>query len=252
MTQPTAKAFLALWNSISSPNLRTEYETWHSFEHVPERVGLPGFIEARRYRSINNPADYFTCYWLTSLEALATPGYRDVFTRPTPWSARMRGELRNFFRMPCELGGAYGNSSATQLVTLHLRSASDTTGGHLDSLLQQMVDRAGLVCAHWGPAQPSDDFPIANSTAISNAANVQEQAQGQDYVVMLQHLDWNTLRGSTQTLMQSLSPLTTPATAPAYFELLTQVRQDELAGPLTTRQPARPELLKNFSSGDKP
>ena len=45
---------------------------------VPERVGLPGFIEARRYRSHDDasspqPPRYFTCYWLASIDALVTP-----------------------------------------------------------------------------------------------------------------------------------------------------------------------------------
>ena len=41
-------AFLALWNDIE-PQRRTEYDAWHTFEHVPERVGIPGFIRGRRY-----------------------------------------------------------------------------------------------------------------------------------------------------------------------------------------------------------
>ena len=41
-------AFLALWNGIDRPEARAEYEAWHAFEHVPERVGLPGFEYGRR------------------------------------------------------------------------------------------------------------------------------------------------------------------------------------------------------------
>lgn len=44
-------AFLALWNGVSSEDARAEYEHWHTFEHVPERTALPGFLDAERYRS---------------------------------------------------------------------------------------------------------------------------------------------------------------------------------------------------------
>ena len=38
--------FLALWNDFD-PEREAEYECWHTFEHVPERVGIPGFEQQR-------------------------------------------------------------------------------------------------------------------------------------------------------------------------------------------------------------
>ncbi len=252
MTQPAARAFLALWNSIASAPLQPEYETWHTFEHVPERVGLPGFIEARRYRSHSEasgqPPRYFTCYWLASAEALNTPRYRDVFTHPTPWSARMRTGLRDFFRLPCTLSGAHGVSTASQLATLHLRGNPAHFGAQANARLSALVDQAAVVCAHWGTAAATAEFPIANEAVAALPASADT-----DFVVMLQGIDRATLRDHTLALVQALSPVATAASAPAFFELLSQVRQDELAGPLGSRQPARPDLHRSFlSSGDMP
>lgn len=244
MTRRAAKAFLALWNSISGEGVQHEYETWHSFEHVPERVGLPGFIEARRYRSTAHPLRYFTCYWLESADALATPGYRDVFTHPTVWSTRMRTEMRDFFRMPCGLDGAHGNSSASRLVAIHLQSDNAGAGAGLDSQLRRMVNDARLVAAQWGPARPTSDYPLVNRTT-DTAAQYQ-------FVAMLEHLDESALRVATAQLLQAVAPLLTPVTPPELFELLTQVRQDELHSPLGARQPQRPELLAPFIQGDTP
>ena len=247
MTRPNTQAFLALWNSISSPQLQPEYDTWHTFEHVPERVGLPGFIEARRYRSHEGgpsaqPPRYFTCYWLASVEALATAQYREVFSHPTPWSARMRTELRDFFRLPCSLSGAYGQSTATQLATVHFRGDADLFAAQAAIRLEQLVDRAKVVCAQWGTVVASADFPIANrATALPSSA-------GTDFVVMLQGLDRAALRAHTHALVQTLSPVATAVSAPAFFELQSQVRQDELASPLSARQPARPHLFQAFKN----
>lgn len=252
MTRPDARAFLALWNSISSPQLQPEYDTWHSFEHVPERVGLPGFIEARRYRSHDGdpstqPPRYFTCYWLASIEALATAQYREMFTHPTPWSARMRTELRDFFRLPCSLSGACGQSTATQLATVHLRGDADLFAAQTATRLEQLVDQAKVVCAQWGTAVASQDFPIANRTSA-----VEVTGAGTDFVVMLQGLDRAALRAHTHELVQTLAPVATAVSPPAFFELQSQVRQDELASPLSARQPARPNLFQVFKPGDKP
>jgi len=250
MTHPAARAFLALWNSIGSPQVQAEYETWHTFEHVPERVGLPGFLEARRYRahevSVDQPPHYFTCYWLAAIEALATPPYREVFSQPTPWSARMRTELRDFFRLPCTLSGAYGASTAAQLACVHFRGDAALFAAHAEAALAQLVDQAAVVCAHWGTVAPAQDFPIANVAAPPAEG-------GTDFVVMLQGIDLATLRERTHALVQALAPAAVAVSAPTFFELLSQVRQDELSSPLDARQPARPSLFQAFQhSGDMP
>ena len=41
-------AFLALWNDFD-PARDAEYNCWHTFEHVPERVGIEGILAGRRY-----------------------------------------------------------------------------------------------------------------------------------------------------------------------------------------------------------
>lgn len=232
-------AFLALWNGIDSLRRGPEYEAWHTFEHVPERVGLPGFIEGRRYRSTTTPTNYFTCYWIDSLQALSTPEYRDVFTNPTPWSGRMRSALRDFLRLPCTLGGGFGSTSASRLATLHLRTTTSALEALLDTFLQESVSNARLVCGQWGEVHPASDFPLVNITASA-------EGEFRNFVVMLQHHDPNTLRGSTRDLLQRAARMSAPVTEPAFFELLTEVRQDTLANPRMGRQPPRTELMKTF------
>ncbi|MGH6761027.1 MAG: hypothetical protein ACRECW_05485 [Phyllobacterium sp.] len=95
-------AFLALWNDFD-PAMQEEYECWHTFEHVPERLSSPGFVQARRYAA-NNRKDhrYFTLYELENLDALATTAYQELIDSPTSWSAEMRKSFHDFLRFPCE------------------------------------------------------------------------------------------------------------------------------------------------------
>ncbi len=242
--KPTA--FLALWNGIADAVLQPEYEAWHTFEHVPERVGLPGFIEARRYRAWDVDAAgaplYFTCYWLDDLAALDSPAYRDVFAAPTPWSARMRGQLRGFFRQPCRLAGSYGTSSASQLCTLRLRGEPTTMEAALSDRLAALVATASIVSAQWGAAAASAfEVPIASTGADTGADSAGA------VVLMLQGIDRSALIAAAQAVA-AMATLTGP---PGFFELLSQVRQDELAHPLGTRQPALMPLFHSFTSGDK-
>ena len=247
-------AFLALWNRIASPALQREYETWHAFEHVPERVGLPGFAEARRYRSWDVDAAgvplYFTVYGLDHLDALDTPQYRDVFAQPTPWSARMRTQLRAFDRQPCTLAGAWGTSGAGQLCTLQLRGGAQAWAV-LERVLAALVHDAHLVSAQWGQVQAAPAFvvPIPNS---ANSAGRSDTAPGTDAVLLLQGLDRGTLAASTAQLAAALATVAHTVRPPEFFELQTQVRQADLAHPLTARQPALMPLFHSFATGDTP
>ncbi len=240
-----ASAFLALWNGVSSAALVPEYEAWHTIEHVPERVGSPGFVAGVRYRSVEDPLRYFTCYWLRSLDALSTPAYQDLLDHPTPWSARMRSELRDFLRMPCELAGSIGVSSASRLAVLQLDFAAGAEAAvrRLQPALQRQADAAGLVCAHWGLCRPRDGHPIANPPAAAPPA----------LVVLLQHQDLAVLRRSTEAVVHALvagEAVVRLRGGPVYHEQLSEVRQAALQAPLSRRQPARTDLFHAFNTGD--
>jgi len=236
-----AAAFLALWNSAEREGVATEYEVWHTHEHVPERVGSPGFVEAVRYRSVGDATRFFTCYWLRSLEALGSAEYRELVAHPTPWSSRMRAELGHFVRMPCTLSGSVGLSSARYLAALHLGEHDSQAEAGIETLLGQQVNEAGLVSAQWGRCQPADDFPIANQTPGADAPS---------HVVLLQHSELPALRERVQDLLRAIAPLARPLAEPDVFECLTQVRQSALKAPLTRRQPARADLFERFHPGD--
>ena len=42
------RAFMAVWHDIASTR-EAEYNTWHTRQHMPERLGVPGFLVGRRY-----------------------------------------------------------------------------------------------------------------------------------------------------------------------------------------------------------
>ena len=39
------KAALAMWWDMA-PEMKADFEDWHSHEHFPERLGIPGFLRA--------------------------------------------------------------------------------------------------------------------------------------------------------------------------------------------------------------
>jgi len=117
-------AFLALWNDLARGR-EAEYDTWHTREHLPERVAAPGFRGGRRYVAPAHPAHrWFTLYDVEDPGAFETPEYADLLRNPTSWSASMRPDFRNFLRVPCTTLAESGFGLGGALAVLRLPNES--------------------------------------------------------------------------------------------------------------------------------
>ncbi len=113
-------AFLALWNDLARGR-EAEYDTWHTREHLPERVAAPGFLSGRRYVAPSHPAHrWFTLYDVEDLGAFETPEYLDLLHNPTAWSTSMRRDFRHFLRVPCTTLAESGLGLGAALAVLRL------------------------------------------------------------------------------------------------------------------------------------
>jgi hypothetical protein len=71
------------------PNAEAEFNGWYDTEHMGERVTVPGFIAARRYRSENGARRYLALYETESIAVFESEVYRQALKRQSDWSRRM-------------------------------------------------------------------------------------------------------------------------------------------------------------------
>ena len=117
---PRGTAFLAMWHDIAAEG-ETEYNDWHTREHMPERVGIPGFLAGRRYVDWSlERYRYFTIYDGVELGTFRSPPYLERLNAPTPWSNRMQPHFRNFVRAACETVVSRGLGVGGALLTARL------------------------------------------------------------------------------------------------------------------------------------
>lgn len=93
-----ADGLLAIWSDVNA-EVEMDYRHWFSREHVPERVGVDGFLAGRVFQHVN--ADwrrYFFVYELSSPDVMAGTSYLARLNAPTPWSQRVMPMLQNFAR----------------------------------------------------------------------------------------------------------------------------------------------------------
>jgi hypothetical protein len=96
------QGILAIWNDLDDA-FADIYERWIVSEHIPERLALPGFLEARRYESVQGSPRFFIPYVVASPESLASPEYLARLASPTPLTREAMKGFRNMVRTACSL-----------------------------------------------------------------------------------------------------------------------------------------------------
>ena len=117
------KAALAMWWDMPASR-RSEFEHWHTHEHFPERLGIPGFRRATRWMSADDTEGVFVMYELDDYEVLASPAYLARLNAPTPWSTRLMPDHRNMVRSQCRVLESCGINPARHALTIRLSPAS--------------------------------------------------------------------------------------------------------------------------------
>ena len=148
----TGNALLALWHDIGQAS-RGEYMEWHTREHMPERLSIPGFTVGKRL--INHDLDryrYGTIYGGQELEVFRSPAYLERLNNPTDWSLRVQPAFRDFLRVACirlqSRGVGEGGAVATvRLDFVHGSGESKLRAG-ADTLAQSLLAIKGVCCAH--------------------------------------------------------------------------------------------------------
>ena len=203
-------AFLALWNDLA-PGREAEYDTWHTREHVPERVAARGFRSGRRYVCQAHPAHrWFTLYDVADLGCFGTPEYLDLLNNPTPWSAAMRPDFRNFLRVPCAELGTAGFGIGAALAVLRLLPDDAAL-----PMLGELATAEGMVRARLGSRA---DTAVASGGFRAGAAGTGASDEF-NTVLLLEALDRDAAERAFGQAAARLLPGTPPLEAGGVYDL---------------------------------
>jgi hypothetical protein len=140
------QAALAMWWDMAAA-MRDEFEHWHSHEHFPERLALPGFLRASRWADASGGEGFFVLYELASYDALVSPEYLACLNAPSQWSQRMMPHHRHMVRSQCRVLESAGSAVGGHVITLRLSPAAGDEARLRDSLrtlAAELPARAGL------------------------------------------------------------------------------------------------------------
>ena len=96
----TDDGILAIWHDVEAA-IGDNYERWYFQEHLPERVGVPGFLAGRRYEAVKGGPRFLTYYEGKSPDTFVSKPYLDRLNDPTPWSTSVLQHFRDTNRTIC-------------------------------------------------------------------------------------------------------------------------------------------------------
>lgn len=169
-------AAVAMWWDMA-PALRAEFEDWHSHEHFPERMSIPGFRRGSRWAREDGGEGFFVLYELEAYETLVSPHYLARLNDPTPWSQKMMPHHRNMVRSQCCVAESFGGGMARFMMTVRF-SPAPGQGARLRETLTPTLARLptlpGVTCTH-----------LLRTETPNTAATAEQKIRGGDAVA-----DW--------------------------------------------------------------
>jgi hypothetical protein len=117
---------VAIWNDIAEAG-RAEFYAWHLHEHMPERVGIPGFVRGRRYRAADatTQPEFFTLYETLSFQVIQGSDYLSRLNAPTEWTRAATAHFQSTTRSLTRVVASHGVGSGGAMLTMRFDIADD-------------------------------------------------------------------------------------------------------------------------------
>jgi hypothetical protein len=142
------EAVVAIWNGIA-PEGRGNFYDWHLHEHMPERVGIPGFRRGRRFIAADaaTQPEFFTLYEADTMQVLQGCDYTARLNAPTEWTKRSIVHFRDTSRALARVVASHGPGVGGAMLTLRF-DADPTALAAIGALLRETAAAPRVCGAH--------------------------------------------------------------------------------------------------------
>jgi hypothetical protein len=144
-------AILAFSHDVTAGS-ESDWTEWHDREHIPERLGVPGFLRLRRYVALTPGAKFFYFYETESLAVLQSPAYLERLSNPTAWTKRCMPYVVNNKRTACRVSTTLGRGLGAVLGAMDIGAGAageDELRAWLGSrALPAALEQPGMVAVH--------------------------------------------------------------------------------------------------------
>jgi hypothetical protein len=175
-----------------------EHDRWHTQEHLPERLSVPGFRRGTRWVATNGGSRYMVLYEVETLQTLSSTDYLFRLNNPTPWTTKMMPHYRNMRRGLCAVLSSFGFGQGGQAALIRFtpeQSRGDGLHGWLAQTLASYSQLSGLGSAHV--------LQRAQAAAMTNEQRIRGADGGIDSAVIITGYDSKVVAAAAQALCGS-------------------------------------------------
>jgi len=173
-----------------------EHDRWHTHEHLPERLSIPGFRRGTRWVAIAGAPRYMVLYEVANLQTLASEAYLTRLNNPTPWTRRIMPHYRGMTRGLCAVLGSFGHgqggTAALICFTAEESSATELHRWLLEEALPVIPRMSGLGSAHL--------LQGAQAAAMTNEQRIRGVDRGVDSAIIITGYDCNAVSAHAKSL----------------------------------------------------
>lgn len=146
------RGVLVNWGGVQADN-EQDYNAWHSLEHMPERLSVPGFRRGRRCVAVDGTPEslrYFMMYEADGPEVFVSAPYLRRLNDPTPWTQRILSVYIAPSRTVCQVLASTGYGAGGWLATVQFAhgAAAMPDGSQWCDQLGRMTAMPGVLGAH--------------------------------------------------------------------------------------------------------
>ena len=142
---------VAIWHDIA-PEGRDQFYAWHGEEHMPERVGIPGFLRGRRYVAIRASLEFFNLYEAQSPQVLTGTDYLSRLNTPSPWTVSSVKYFSGVARSICRVAATFGRGQGGLAATWRYDVADADAARHMsvmcETVLPALARKPGVAGVH--------------------------------------------------------------------------------------------------------
>lgn len=135
---------IAIWQDLV-PEFKQEYREWHNRQHIPERLGIPGFRRGRRFVAIEGNPEFYTLYEADKLEDVSGKAYLDRLNAPTEWTRKIMPAFRNMARSVCRVVYSEGVGEGGFMVTCRFQFPEGKQSQAITELRSRLLSPLGAM-----------------------------------------------------------------------------------------------------------
>jgi hypothetical protein len=136
------------------------HDDWHTYEHMHERLSIPGFVRGTRWVAKAGSPRYMIVYEVTGIDVATSDAYLARLNDPSPWTraimANVRGMVRGCSTVVGSSGFGLGNEAMSIRFSVTPQAEARLVERFARDVLPSLASRRGMAGAHLlKPAAPA-------------------------------------------------------------------------------------------------